>query len=352
MFTKKMAFAATVGSTLLLTGCASWFQYEPPTPEDLAERDRIYRRFEYSEERSYACNLYNTLYDGNRHCSILDIKAGKVNNPRSPDFSKFNKAASLMLAAGNMVGLVGGSGLGDVIALGMGTPNHDGMLTANENHVEGMFVIPAEDYPDASTAIRSSLDNLQTSIAQACKAIGYEYEGYENTLEDFFAHKYAVHAEVRYVCSQKNPVDSPRDVTMYINVGQPKHNFVRQPEIVPDWMDEKQPRAYVATHIGWNIRLWNGVRTRDKSDEERVDFILKEGRDSVKLMAAMQKHLPQGVYLFVSPFQVGAGQFTVPYVMTRDKTWFFGIPDKDGKTDDKAALKGGKKAEDKPNAAD
>lgn len=59
-----------------------------------------------------------------------------------------------------------------------------------------------------------------------------------------------------------------------------------------------------------------------------MDFILKEGRDTVKLMAALQKYLPQGVYFYVSPFQVGAGQFTVPYVMTRDKTWFFGRAEK------------------------
>ncbi len=45
-------------------------------------------------------------------------------------------------------------------------------------------------------------------------------------------------------------------------------------------------------------------------------------------MAALQKYLPQGVFLYVSAFRVGAGQFTVPYVMTRDKTWFFVRPEK------------------------
>lgn len=59
-----------------------------------------------------------------------------------------------------------------------------------------------------------------------------------------------------------------------------------------------------------------------------MDFILNEGRDTVKHMAALQKYLPQDVYLYDSPFQVGAGQFTVPYVMTLDKTWFFGRPEK------------------------
>ena len=143
---------------------------------------------------------------------------------------------------------------------------------------------------------------------QACKAIGYECERYDDTLGDFFAHKYAVHAGVEYISSQKNPVDSPRDVELPMRVSLPKLNFWRQPEVVPAWMDEKQPSDFVATHIGWRSLLRNGIESCHKTHEERVDFILKEGRDTVKFMAALQKYLPQGVYLYVSPFQVGASR--------------------------------------------
>lgn len=193
-----------------------------------------------------------------------------------------------------------------------------------------MFVMPAKDYPDASTAIREYFKKQGSSIVQACKAIGCECERYDDALGDFFAHKYAVHAGVEYICPQKNPVDSPPDVKLHMRESLLRLNFWRQPEVVPAWMDEKQPGAFVATHIGWRSLLWNGIERRHKTHEERVDFTLKEGRDMVKLMAVLQKYLPQGVYFYfyVSPFQVGAGRFTVPYVMTRDKTWFFGRPEK------------------------
>ena len=133
---------------------------------------------------------------------------------------------------------------------------------------------------------------------------------------------------MEYICPQKSPVDSPRDMQLHMRVSLPKRNFWRQPDVVPVWMDEKQPSAFVATHIGWRSLLWKGFERRHKTHEERVDFILKVKRDTVKLMAALQKYVPQGVFLYVSLFQVGAGQFTVPYVMTRDKTWFFGRPEK------------------------
>ena len=191
-----------------------------------------------------------------------------------------------------------------------------------------MFVMPANDYTDASTAIRAYFKKQGSSIVQACEAIGYECVRYDDTLGDFFAHKYAVHAGVEYICSQKNPVDSPRDVELHMRVSLPRLNFWRQSEVVPARMSEKQPSAFVATHIGWRSLLWYGIERRHKTHEEREDFILKEGRDTVKLMAALQKYLPQGVFLYVSAFQVGAGQFTVPYVMTRDKTWFFVRPEK------------------------
>lgn len=186
-----------------------------------------------------------------------------------------------------------------------------------------MFVMSANDYTDASTAIRAYFKKQRSSIVQACEAIDYECVRYDDTLGDFFAHKYAVHAGVEYICSQKNPVDSPRDVELHMRVSLPRLNFWRQSEVVPARMAEKQPSAFVATHIGWRSLLWYGIERCHKTHEEREDFILKEGRDTVKLMAALQKYLPQGVFLYVSAFQVGAGQFTVPYVMTRDKTWFF-----------------------------
>lgn len=227
-----------------------------------------------------------------------------------------------------MLGLVDGSGLIDVFSLGWGTPSHKGTLTAYENSVEAMFVMSAKDYPEASTAIRAYFKKQGSSIAQACKAIGFECERYDDTLGDFFAHKYAVHAGVECICPQKSPVDSPRDMQLHMRVSLPKRNFWRQPDVVPVWMDEKQPSAFVATHIGWRSLLWKGFERCHKTHEERVDFILKVGRDTVKFMAALQKYVPQGVFLYVSLFQVGAGQFTVPYVMIRDKTRFFGRPEK------------------------
>lgn len=189
MSTKRIALAAAAGSTMLFTDCASWFQFEPPKQDDLASCAEIQDRFDYFDDASYACNLYNTLSDGDSHCWSLDRHAGKANNPRSPDFATANRAASLALAAGSMLGFVDGSGLIDVFSLGWGTPSHKGTLTAYENSVQGMFVIPAKDYPDASTAIRAYFKKLGSSIAQACKAIGCECERYDDALGDFFAHK-------------------------------------------------------------------------------------------------------------------------------------------------------------------
>lgn len=81
-----------------------------------------------------------------------------------------------------MLGLVDGSGLIDVFSLGWGTPSYKGTLTAYENSVEGMFVMSAKVYPDASTAVRAYFKKLGSSIAQACKAIGYECERYDDAL--------------------------------------------------------------------------------------------------------------------------------------------------------------------------
>ena len=103
MSIKRIALAAAAGSTMLFTGCASWFQFAPPTQEDLASCAEIQDRF-----ASYACNLYNTLSDGDSHCWSLERHAGKVDNPRSPDFSTASRAASLALAVGGMLGLVDG----------------------------------------------------------------------------------------------------------------------------------------------------------------------------------------------------------------------------------------------------
>lgn len=108
MSTKRIAFAAAAGSTMLFTGRASWFQFEPPTQDDLASRAGIKDRYLYFDDASYACNLYNTLSDGDSHCWSLDRHAGKVNNPRSPDFATASRAASLALAVGGMLGLVDG----------------------------------------------------------------------------------------------------------------------------------------------------------------------------------------------------------------------------------------------------
>lgn len=49
--------------------------------------------------------------------------------------------------------------------------------------------MPAKDYPDVSTAIRAYFKKLGLSIVQACRAIGYECERYDDALGDFFAHK-------------------------------------------------------------------------------------------------------------------------------------------------------------------
>ena len=108
MSTKRIALAAAAGSTMLLTGCASWFQFEPPTQDDLASCAESQDRLVYFDDASYACNLYNTLSDGDSHYWSLDRYAGKVNNPRSLDFATANRAASLAHAAGSMLGLVDG----------------------------------------------------------------------------------------------------------------------------------------------------------------------------------------------------------------------------------------------------
>lgn len=93
MSTKRITLAAAAGSTMLLTGCASWLQFEPPTQDDLASCAEIQDRFVYFDDASYACNLHNTLSDGDSHCGRLDRHAGEVNNPRSPDFATANRAA-------------------------------------------------------------------------------------------------------------------------------------------------------------------------------------------------------------------------------------------------------------------
>lgn len=108
MSAKRIALSAAAGSTMLLLGCASWFQFESPMQEDLASRAEIQDRFVYFDDASYACNLYNTLSNGDSHCWSLDRHAGKVNNPRSPNFATANRAALLALAAGSMLGLVDG----------------------------------------------------------------------------------------------------------------------------------------------------------------------------------------------------------------------------------------------------
>ena len=108
MSAKRIALAAAAGSTMLLTGCASWFQSESPMQKDLASRAEIQDRFVYFDDASYACNLYNTLSNGDPHCWSLNRHAVKVNNPRSPNFATANRAALLALAAGSMLGLVDG----------------------------------------------------------------------------------------------------------------------------------------------------------------------------------------------------------------------------------------------------
>ena len=310
---RKFALAACSAAVLALTGCAS----SPimSTAEEVAEIDAKYHRFEFDEKKSYANNLLNTMHP------FVKLKDSEV--PQE-DFNVIGMAGTAYSIGGLAAGTGSGFGLGLGLLMDLFTPTPEEPWKQSAT----MIILPTAQNPDKLASLEAVGEKLAQASAETTKEMGYDSVRVVTHVTDNF------NAPKARTMFTENLIRFPAeeagkyhwwDLVWFFN----KKQFARPAEKVPAWIDPKQPEAWVHTMINTDRSFGYGGEEL-KSVNWTSPELPEAQREKLcaEYYQKLQKRLPEGVYIYVPPFKVDKKKMTPPFVMTKNKVWYFVVPEK------------------------